>query len=75
MYAKIASTQYEDVNEFVAFAIKQMKDRHGVPKEKIASGKTRDGHDYLINVQFLCDLTQREVNGLRALAPTAASPP
>ncbi len=30
-------------------AIKEMKDRHGTPKEKIASGKTRDGHDYFIN--------------------------
>jgi hypothetical protein len=49
MYAKIASTQYEDVNAFVAAAIKDMKATHGTPKEKIASGKTRDGHDYFIN--------------------------
>ena len=49
MYAKIASTQYEDVNEFVAVAIKEMKAKHGAPKEKIASGKTHDGHDYFIN--------------------------
>jgi hypothetical protein len=49
MYAKIASTQYEDVNAFVAAAIKDMKAKHGTPKEKIASGKTRDGHDYFIN--------------------------
>jgi len=49
MYAKIASTQFEDVNAFVAMAIKDMQKTHGAPKEKIASGKTRDGHDYYIN--------------------------
>src|SRR2546428_507575 len=49
MYAKIASTQYEDVNAFVAMAIKEMQKTHGKPKEKIASGKTHDGHDYFIN--------------------------
>src|SRR5947208_10127236 len=49
MYAKIASTQFEDVNAFVAMAIKEMQKTHGKPKEKIASGKTRDGHDYFIN--------------------------
>src|SRR5436190_11153877 len=49
IYAKIASTQFEDVNEFVAWAIKGMKAKHGTPKEKIASGKTKDGHDYFIN--------------------------
>jgi hypothetical protein len=49
MYAKIASTQFEDVNAFVATAIKEMKAKHGTPKEKIASGKTHDGHDYFIN--------------------------
>src|SRR5213079_1199198 len=49
MYAKIASTEFEDVNEFVAWAIKGMKAKHGTPKEKIASGKTQDGHDYFIN--------------------------
>ena len=49
MYAKIASTEYENVNEFVAMAIKEMAAQHGKPKEKIASGKTKDGHDYFIN--------------------------
>src|SRR5215831_3014732 len=49
MYAKIASTEYEDVNAFVAMAIKEMAAQHGKPKEKIASGKTKDGHDYFIN--------------------------
>jgi hypothetical protein len=49
MYAKIASTQFEDVNEFVAWAIKGMEKVHGKPKEKIASGKTADGRDYFIN--------------------------
>src|SRR5206468_7937547 len=49
MYAKIASTQYEDVDKFVAIAIKEMKDRRGLPKEKIESENTRDGRSYFIN--------------------------
>jgi hypothetical protein len=49
IYAKIASTQFEDVNAFVAKAIKEMAKKHGKPKEKIASGKTHDGHPYFIN--------------------------
>jgi hypothetical protein len=49
IYAKIASTEFEDVNEFVAWAIKGMKAKRGTPKEKIASGKTADGRDYFIN--------------------------
>src|SRR5436190_6836661 len=49
MYAKIASTEFEGVNEFVATAIKGMEKVHGRPKEKIASGKTADDRDYFIN--------------------------
>jgi tetratricopeptide (TPR) repeat protein len=49
MYANMASPLYEGVNTFVAMAIKEMKAQHGIPKEKIASGKTKDGHDYFIN--------------------------
>jgi tetratricopeptide (TPR) repeat protein len=49
MYAKVASPEWEGVNAFVATAIKEMKAKHGTPKEKIASGKTKDGHDYFIN--------------------------
>jgi tetratricopeptide (TPR) repeat protein len=49
MYAKVASPQWEGVDAFVAMAIKEMKAKHGTPKEKIASGKTKDGHDYFIN--------------------------
>jgi hypothetical protein len=49
MYAKIASAQFEDANAFVATAIKEMAKTHGKPKEKIASGKTHDAHDYFIN--------------------------
>src|SRR6516162_4271120 len=49
MYANIAGTEYEGLNAFVATAIKEMKAKHGTPKEKIASGKTKDGHDYFIN--------------------------
>src|SRR5215208_959218 len=49
MYAKVASPKWEGVNAFVATAIKEMKADHGTPREKIASGKTKDGHDYFIN--------------------------
>ena len=49
MYANIASPEFEGVNAFVAMAIKEMKAKHGTPKQKIASGKTKDGHDYFIN--------------------------
>src|SRR5205814_8891748 len=40
---------WEGVNAFVAWAIQGMKEKRGTPKEKIASGKTKDGHDYFIN--------------------------
>ena len=43
MYAKIASTDYEDVGKFVAMAIQQMEKVRGKPKEKVDSGKTGDG--------------------------------
>jgi hypothetical protein len=49
MYAKIAGTEFEDVNAFVAMAIKEMKAKHGTPREKVATGKTKDGYDYFIN--------------------------
>jgi hypothetical protein len=49
MYAKIASTQYEDAEAFVATAIKEMEKVHGLPKQKIESGKTGDGHAYFVN--------------------------
>src|SRR4029077_16799006 len=49
MYAKVASPEWEGLNAFVEMAIKEMKAKHGTPKEKIASGKTKDGHDYFIN--------------------------
>src|SRR5438046_5848324 len=49
MYANIASPKFQGVNAFVATAIKEMKAKHGTPKEKIASGKTKDGHDYFVN--------------------------
>src|SRR5207248_5820988 len=41
--------EFEGVNAFVETAIKEMKAQYGTPKEKIASGKTKDGHDYFIN--------------------------
>src|SRR6478609_8687094 len=49
MYAKVASPQWEGVNAFVSWAIEGMKEKRGMPKQKIASGKTKDGHDYFIN--------------------------
>ena len=49
MYAKIASTQYEDAEAFVATAIKEMEKVHGLPKQKVESGKTGDGHAYFVN--------------------------
>src|SRR5262245_34832182 len=49
MYAKVASPQWEGVDAFVTWAIQGMKAKHGTPKQKIASGKTKDGHDYFIN--------------------------
>ena len=49
MYANLAGTEFEGVNVFVQEAIKGMEKIHGRPKEKIASGKTKDGHDYFIN--------------------------
>jgi tetratricopeptide (TPR) repeat protein len=49
MYAKVASPQWEGVDAFVSWAIQGMKAKHGTPKQKIASGKTKDGHDYFIN--------------------------
>ena len=49
MYAKIASTQYEDAEAFVATAIKEMEKTHGLPKQKIESGQTGDGHSYFVN--------------------------
>jgi tetratricopeptide (TPR) repeat protein len=49
MYAKVASPQWEGVEAFVRSAIQGMKEKRGTPKQKIASGKTKDGHDYFIN--------------------------
>ena len=49
MYAKVASTQYEDAENFAAVAIKQMESKHGKPKEKIEKGNTADGKPFFIN--------------------------
>jgi tetratricopeptide (TPR) repeat protein len=49
IYANVAGPEWEGVNAFVTMAIKEMKAKRGTPKEKIASGKTKDGHDYFIN--------------------------
>jgi tetratricopeptide (TPR) repeat protein len=49
MYANLAGPEWEGVNAFVTMAIEEMKAKRGTPKQKIASGKTKDGHDYFIN--------------------------
>ena len=49
IYAKIASTQYEDAEKSAAVAIKQMESKHGKPKEKIDKGKTGNGQSFFIN--------------------------
>src|SRR6476660_358553 len=46
MTAKLAGTQWEDVNAFAAMETKEMKATRGTPKAKIASGKTKDGLPY-----------------------------
>lgn len=50
MYAKIASTIYEDYDAFAREAIEDMKkNRPGFKMKRIASGKTADGRPYFIN--------------------------
>jgi hypothetical protein len=50
MYAKIASTSYEDYEAFAKDAIDDMeKTRPGFKMKRIASGKTADGLPYFIN--------------------------
>jgi hypothetical protein len=50
MYAKIASTTFEDYDAFAKEAIEDMKkERPGFKMKRIASGKTADGQPYFIN--------------------------
>ena len=50
MYAKIASTNYEDYEAFAKDAIDDMKkERPGLEPKRIASGKTAGGQPYFIN--------------------------
>jgi hypothetical protein len=50
MYAKIASTKYEDYEAFVKDALDDMKkERPGFESKRIASGKTAGGQSYFIN--------------------------
>jgi hypothetical protein len=49
IYAKIASTEFTEVDQFVARSIKEMQKVHGLPRKKVASGKTGDGKPYFIN--------------------------
>lgn len=50
MYAKIASTKYENAEAFAKEAIEDMKkNRPGFKMERVASGKTAGGEPYFIN--------------------------
>jgi hypothetical protein len=50
MYAKIASTDYEDYEVFVKDAIADMKEKRAASEpRRIASGKTAGGEPYFIN--------------------------
>ncbi len=50
MYAKIASTDFEDAEKFVAAAIADMKQtRPGIKPTRLESGKTAGGLAYFIN--------------------------
>jgi hypothetical protein len=50
MYAKIASTIYEDYEAFTKDAVADMKEkRPGFTMKRVASGKTADGQPYFIN--------------------------
>lgn len=50
MYAKIASTTYEDAETFAKTAIQEMKKERGEYEVKrIAAGKTKGGQAYFIN--------------------------
>jgi hypothetical protein len=50
MYAKIASTDYEDIEAFARDAVEDMKkNRAGFKMKRIASGKTAGGEAYFIN--------------------------
>src|SRR5438046_9635152 len=43
MYAKIASTQFVDVEGFVAKAVKEMKKTHGDGKERVGADRRQTG--------------------------------
>jgi len=49
MYANVAGGGFTDAAVFAARAIQEMKKKHGIPKQKIASGKTKGGEAYFIN--------------------------
>jgi hypothetical protein len=50
MYAKIASTDYEDYEKFAAEAVADMKEkRPGIKPKRVEAGKTKGGQLYFIN--------------------------
>jgi hypothetical protein len=50
MYAKIASTDYEDHEKFAAEAVADMKEkRPGIKPKRVGAGKTKGGQLYFIN--------------------------
>src|SRR3954469_2965351 len=55
MYARIASTTYEDADAFAKDAVKDMKEkRAGFKMKRIAAGKTAGGEPYFINEYPAC---------------------
>ena len=50
MYAKIASTSVEEAEVFVKTAIAEMKKERGdIQVKRVGAGKTKDGHDWIVN--------------------------
>ena len=50
IYAKIASTDYEDYEKFAAEAVADMKEkRPGIKPKRVEAGKTKGGQLYFIN--------------------------
>ncbi len=70
MYAKVASTQYENADLFAKEAIEDMeKNRTGFKMKRVASGKTAGGEPYFINGTRL----RRSTRGSSA-SPTSSYP-
>lgn len=74
MYAKIASTTYEDYEAFAKEAIEDMKkNRPGFKMKRIASGKTAGGQPYFINEYSPTDTYKRFERVAYVQLPTAVA--